>query len=79
MKFVYSCTLYLPLFLTLNTPFPLYLSTILVFAELYLHSSAFTLSEMLLIMTQVDKADVSSHVFEYTKIKNVNNSLDFNC
>ena len=69
MKFVYSCTLYLPLLLTLNTPFPLYLSTILVFAEFYLHSSAFTLSEMLLIMTQFDKADVSSHVFEYTKIK----------
>ena len=68
MKVLYPSTLNFSPSLTLNTPFPLYLSIQFTFAEFYLHPSPFTPS-MLLSMTNVDESDSSLLAFQYRKIK----------
>ena len=54
----------LTLILKFEYALPLYISTPIVIAKLYLYPSPFTSSEMLLSMTNLDETDGSLHAFE---------------
>ena len=69
LHFLCSAWLYFPPSLTLNTPFPLYLSKPLTSADVFLHPFPLTSTTMLLSMTKVDETDVCLHAFKYRKMK----------